>query len=139
MSSLIYGITKIVSERERQQSVDAAGGPLVVLQRFIEAYDELRRSAPKGDLKIHLYVEVEKEDMVTIVINGEPVRVAPRRFSYDEIVALAGLTGTPSMTVHFPPRVRAFVAGGWNLTLSPGQSIQAEEGTIINVVHTGNA
>lgn len=52
MSSLIYGIRKIVSQKNERASIP----PLPALL-FAEAYEELRRSCPEGDVTIYLYVE----------------------------------------------------------------------------------
>lgn len=61
-----HSIDKIVSLKQEQ----LAGYDIVALT-FAEAYAELRRKCPTGDLHIHLRVEEDVED--------EPEDEAPRR------------------------------------------------------------
>jgi ABC-type enterochelin transport system substrate-binding protein len=50
----MFEIRKIVSEvEEKNDKFDIVG------LRFAEAYDELRKACPNGNLVIHLYVETD--------------------------------------------------------------------------------
>lgn len=72
------------------------------------------------------------ERAVNITINGDE-RVAPKKITYEKLVELAGKTGFPSMTVCFGDRERAGRAP------HRGQTIELDEGAIVDVVHTGSA
>jgi hypothetical protein len=52
---LVFGITKIISKKQE----DLAGFELVALT-CAEAYAELRRVCPLGDLRIHLSTEYDE-------------------------------------------------------------------------------
>jgi hypothetical protein len=67
MSKLIFGITKIIPFiQEQHVKFDLIG--LTVA----EAHAELRKSCPKGDLHIHLYVEAESAEEVGAVLEPTP-------------------------------------------------------------------
>ncbi len=55
-----FSITRIVSQREEQ--ADTAGEWIdhVAVRAFVEAYAQLRRACPRGDLTMHLSVEEPK-------------------------------------------------------------------------------
>lgn len=71
MGKLIYGVTKIVSLRSEQQSIDSRQ---LLAMTFVEAHEELRRVCPLGDLRIHLSVEVDspEEAGVARATGGRP-------------------------------------------------------------------
>ena len=74
MSKLIFGNRKIVSHTK-----EVAGGPDYVLHTFIEAYEELRRVCPRGDIMIYLSVEVDRAEDFGAVFeerlpDGRPLR-----------------------------------------------------------------
>jgi len=59
MSKLVFGIRKIVSQvEEKNAKFDIVG------LRFAEAYDELRKACPGGNLVIYLYVEANSAEEV---------------------------------------------------------------------------
>jgi hypothetical protein len=66
-SKLIFGVTKLVSEHEERLS----NSRNVVLSRFTEAYEELRRACPKGTLRIHLSVEADSAAEVGVVFDDD--------------------------------------------------------------------
>lgn len=66
-----------------------------------------------------------------ITLNGKQ-RLAKSLLTFDEVVLMAGLTGTPSCTYS---KARYGKSG----ILSPGKSIEVQEGTVICCMHTGNA
>ena len=55
---LIWGITKVVPKTQE----DAANFD-VLIYTFMEAYYDLRKSCPLGDLRIHLSVEGSAEEV----------------------------------------------------------------------------
>jgi len=59
VSKLVFGTRRVVSKRME----DTANFDLPA-QMFAEAYTELRRAVPKGDLIIHLYVEADSAEEV---------------------------------------------------------------------------
>lgn len=63
MSKLIFGITKIVSKKQE----DLANYEILKLT-FDEAYTQLRKMCPGGDLHIHLYVEADSAEKVGAVM-----------------------------------------------------------------------
>lgn len=69
---------------------------------------------------------------VSIVVNGNLKQVAPSKgLSYTDLVALAEMSGSPSITV------RTEHSRG---TMYPGSgTIVPSEGMVVNVAHTGNA
>lgn len=71
---------------------------------------------------------------VTVTINGA-THVIPSggHATYERLVALAGLTGNPTLTVSFANRDRAGRA------LIKGETVALDEGAHVTVVHTGNA
>lgn len=72
---------------------------------------------------------------VVITINGVEkffVPVNSPMMTYEELVELAGMTGEPSMT--FSSK-KPLLQG----MLSPGSTVEAFEGMVINVAHTGSA
>lgn len=71
-SKLVFGVTKIVSKKQE----DLASFDIVALT-FAEAYAELRRACPLGDLRIHLYVEADSAAEVGVKFAEEPDE--PRR------------------------------------------------------------
>ena len=69
----------------------------------------------------------------TIIVNGQEHHVEGHDFlAYEQIVMLAGMSGTPSMTW----RDRSTNAGG---ILAPGRSVAVRPGLVFNVAHTGAA
>ena len=69
-----------------------------------------------------------------ITINGQSHTVpSDEDVPYERLVEIAGLTGTPSMTVQFGQRDRAGCAP------TPGTNIRLDHGAHVTVVHTGNA
>lgn len=58
-----HSIRKIVSQLQENAALDLIPRktPMVTLLTFIEAYEELRHAAPKGDLHIHLSIEEKDE------------------------------------------------------------------------------
>lgn len=63
MSKLVFGVTKIIPKVQE----DAANFDLLTLT-FAEAYFELRRACPRGDLRIHLSVEAATREDVGAVL-----------------------------------------------------------------------
>lgn len=61
MSKLRFAVTKIVSKLEE----DLANYDIVGVT-FAEAYAELRKACPGGDLYIHLYVEADSAEQVGV-------------------------------------------------------------------------
>jgi len=68
---------------------------------------------------------------ITVILNGESMRMPEGRIDYEDLVSLAGLRGNPSMTWH--------QRGGAGGILSPGRWVEVRAGMVFNVVHTGNA
>jgi hypothetical protein len=59
MSKLVFGIMKIVSfKQEQHATVD------LPTATFAEAYAELRRACPRGDICIHLFIEANSAEEV---------------------------------------------------------------------------
>lgn len=57
-----HSIDKIVSQKQEEAAHGAVGtDSYITLHTFVEAYTELRRVAPKGDLHIHLSIEETDE------------------------------------------------------------------------------
>jgi hypothetical protein len=74
------------------------------------------------------------EASCAVTVNGRHhghIRKGERLY-YAEVVALAEMSGTPSMTWRYQD-------GTGSGILSPGQSVEARAGMIFNVCHTGNA
>jgi hypothetical protein len=69
---------------------------------------------------------------VRIIVNGERREIPPSPVTYEQIVALAGMSGNPSMTWKLP----LLGSGG---TMSPGCTLVPSDGLVFNVCHTGNA
>ena len=70
----------------------------------------------------------------SITVNGKPHTVpSDEDVPYERLVEMAGLTGTPSMTVGFGNRDRAGKAP------IPGASVRLDDGADVTVAHTGNA
>lgn len=67
---------------------------------------------------------------MNVVINGRAHVIDGRELTYAELVSIAGDWGQPSVT---------FRSQHGQGILAPGQTIIPSEGTIFNVVHTGNA
>ena len=63
-------------------------------------------------------------------VNGRDFQIRTLTISYQEVVALAGLTGSPSVTCR-----GKFV----NRCLSPGQAVAVEDNMTFTVAHTDNA
>lgn len=67
--SLIWGVTRIVPFVRENLAVDKER--LLVFE-FMTAYNDLRKSCSKGDLRIHLSVEGSREDVgVRRIEDGE--------------------------------------------------------------------
>lgn len=66
MSKLLFGITKIVPQRAAEQFT--SGERSLAELMFAEAYEELRRSVPRGDLIIRLQVEADSPEEVGAVL-----------------------------------------------------------------------
>lgn len=62
----VFGITKIVPKKQE----DLAGFDLVSLT-FTEAYAELRRVVPLGDLRIHLSAEAHSAAEAGVIFENE--------------------------------------------------------------------
>jgi Multiubiquitin len=73
--------------------------------------------------------------MKKIIVNGRDKHVISALLSYDYIVRLAGRDPLTSPLVSITWRVKG--QGGGSLT--PGQSVQAEDGMIFNAYVTGSA
>ena len=58
MSSLIWGITRIVPEIKEKAATNRRE---LLVYEFVTAYEQLRASCPNGDLRIHLSVEGSRE------------------------------------------------------------------------------
>ena len=74
----------------------------------------------------------------TVMINGCRHRVAPdiKTLTYEDLVSMAGMTGTPSMTYRYA------TSGAHNYPsgiLHPGEDVRVDIHPIISVTHTGNA
>ncbi len=63
-SKLVFGVTKIVSKKQADAAV--VGAREFSLHYFIEAYEELRKACPGGDLRIHLSVEADSAKEVGV-------------------------------------------------------------------------
>lgn len=70
-----------------------------------------------------------------ITVNGIEHELPDGSYSttYEQIVELAGESGTPSVAVRFGDRGRAGMAP------CKGEAVELDDGARINVVHTGNA
>ena len=69
-----------------------------------------------------------------VMINGHTFPVSQsRHLTYEELVRMAAMTGSPSMTFARGPSSRP------EGILAPGQKIEICDGMIFSVVHTGNA
>ncbi len=68
-----------------------------------------------------------------ITINGKKVQVDLPNLSYEEVVKLAGMEGTPSMTYFV--RMTRSISG----SLTPGGSVNLHDDMSFNVCHTGSA
>lgn len=66
-----------------------------------------------------------------ILLNGKQVFVKSL-LTFEEVVSLAGMTGTPSCTYGGDRYGKSGI-------LSAGRSIEVKSGTVITCVHTGNA
>lgn len=81
--------------------------------------------------------EEPDEAMVNIIVNGKTIPTVRREIpslTYEEIVKIAGMTGTPSMTW----RIRRSETNTGGI-LSPGDRIPVQDGLVLNAYHTGNA
>ena len=96
MSKLIFGVTRIVLKRQE----DLANFDLLTLT-FAEAYFELRRACPRGDLRIHLSVEADTADGVGAVpcANARPSDVS--RGSRPALVVLRVLAIQGRLAIQF--------------------------------------
>lgn len=84
-----------------------------------ERADERRSATSIGDEK------------VTVVINGRSYEmIAAGAIDYEELVELAGMTGTPSMT---------WKCGSSSGILHPGEGVFVLQGLRVEIAHTGNA
>lgn len=74
----------------------------------------------------------EREEVMgmQVIINGEEREVDSTLVSYDDVVAMAGMKGWPSVTFRGAERSGILTPGG-EVTLTPGM--------VFNVCHTGNA
>ena len=71
-----------------------------------------------------------------IDVNGKQMFFTGSQITYQEIVALAEMTGEPSVTYHGRRHGDSQRSG----MMSPGcKAIELEEGMNFNVAHTGNA
>lgn len=70
-----------------------------------------------------------------IIVNGRPVGYREPVLTYEAIVALAGLQGTPSCVW----RYRGQPAGQREGILHPGQGVHVRAGMVIDCMHTGAA
>ncbi len=68
-----------------------------------------------------------------IIVNGEPVDVKSEVLSFDDVVDLAKTSRYASVTYR---RAAGSKADG---CLIVGQTVQVQEGTVINAIVTGNA
>lgn len=70
-----------------------------------------------------------------ITVNGTAHELPDGAYltTYEQLVELAGETGTPSVAVSLGDKSRA------GLAPSPGSSVELDDGARITVVHTGNA
>jgi hypothetical protein len=68
----------------------------------------------------------------SISINGRQAYTRSTHLSYDQLVAMAGMSGQPSMTGFFP-------STGHGCIVSPGEYVRVREGMRIDVCHTGAA
>ncbi len=77
-------------------------------------------------------IEVSMEN-TEIIVNGKTVTVVKAKtVSFEELIALAGMTGSPSMTIK-----RADILEGF--TLTPRQGCWFHGGETVNIAHTGAA
>jgi len=70
-----------------------------------------------------------------ITVNGAPHELPDGQYptTYEQLVELAGETGTPSVAVSLGDKSRA------GLAPYPGSVVELDEGARVTVVHTGNA
>ncbi len=73
--------------------------------------------------------------LVTVTINGVEHAMRPGEVTYEQIVALADLRGTPTVTWTGPPSPYLRDEG----LLSPGQSMLARHGLRITCLHATRA
>ena len=68
-----------------------------------------------------------------IVVNGRVQLTGAVDLSFGEVVARAGMSGTPSVMCSYADPAKAA------RTLAPGDSVEVKSGMVFNVFHTGNA
>ena len=61
--SLIWGVTRIVPFVQKESAINKEQ---MLVFEFMMAYNDLRKSCSKGDLRIHLSVEGSREDVGVI-------------------------------------------------------------------------
>lgn len=71
---------------------------------------------------------------ITIVVNGLQLKVTKPTLTYETIVEVAGLKGTPSCTYSGEGQVYRLQG-----ILAPGESVKLVEGMVFSVAHTNNA
>lgn len=70
---------------------------------------------------------------VAVTVNGKRLELVPHGLSYENLVEYAGMKGNPTMTIRFGDRSREGVI------LSPGMSVELDDGAVVDAVHTGDA
>lgn len=71
-----------------------------------------------------------------INVNGRSFTFANSQIGYEEVVRLAEMTGTPSVTYVSKRRDDSRRSGAMHTGCT---SVELEDGMVFNVVHTGNA
>lgn len=80
--------------------------------------------------------EMKKREQMQIIVNGNLLRFFGSQIGYEEVVALAGEKGKPSVLY----RGRSEGDSQRSGTMYPGcKAVEVEEGMRFEVVHTGNA
>lgn len=73
--------------------------------------------------------------MIDVIINGQPCRFICQEdycVTYDDVVMASGMVGDPTITYRK-------AKDGKQGMLTDGETVQIVDGTIFNVVDTGNA
>jgi hypothetical protein len=115
------------------------GSPHYVMELDAIAHDvALIETCPHGWLPANCRkcrAKLKGETAVKIIVNGQEMPFSGSQISYDEVIALAGKTGHPSVTYRGHV-VRDSRREG---LMHPGcAAVEVDDGMVFNVMHTGN-